>query len=192
MEYISIMKIISETIADGIGWRKSIYCAGCIHQCYNCHNPQTWDIDNGTFLSVQELYNEIMDDNPLLDGITFTGGDPMFQAKSFLELSKMIKANSKYDIWCYTGFLFEDIISNKDDKYELLKMIDVLVDGQYIDDLRDLNIAFRGSKNQRIIDVQESLKQNIIIELDYDSWYFKKIWNSFRTPSLYHYSNSIK
>ena len=165
MNMISVKGIIPETISDGIGWRKSIYCAGCSHRCYNCHNPQTWDIDNGTFVSIQELYNEIMKPHPILQGITFTGGDPMYQAKAFSELAKMIKANSQYDIWCYTGFLFEDIINNQDEKYELLKNIDVLVDGRYIDSLRDLTLAFRGSKNQRIIDVQESLKKNAVIEV---------------------------
>ena len=167
MEYISILDIEPQSMVDGEGVRAVIFCAGCDFKCYNCHNPKTWDIDNGYEVSVQEIYEKLnLERNPILHGITFSSWEPMLQAKSFLELSKMIKQNPKKDIWCYTGYLFEDIIRNKDEKYELLKMIDVLVDGQYIDDLRDLTLAFRGSKNQRIIDVQQSLMQNSIIDFN--------------------------
>ena len=91
----------------------------------------------------------------------------MFQAEEFYELAKMIKNNTNKNIWCYTGYLFEDILSAKDYKAELLKQVDVLVDGKYIDKLKSFQTPFRGSSNQRIIDVQESLKQNIIIEARY-------------------------
>ena len=89
----------------------------------------------------------------------------MYQAGAFCELAKKIKANSKYDIWCYTGYTFEEIINSHDEKYELLKQTDVLVDGRYIDKLSDPDLAFRGSVNQRIIDVQSSLKANKIVGL---------------------------
>ena len=161
---ISVIKIIQNSSVDGIGLRTAIYCAGCFHGCKNCHNPQTWDINNGKFVSIEDLYKIIMQ-NPLIKGVTFTGGDPMFQAGAFCELAKMIKANTEKTIWCYTGFTFEEIVENRDDKFELLKNIDVLVDGKYIDELCSLSLAFRGSSNQRIIDVQKSLIVDKIIEL---------------------------
>ena len=166
MKYeISGIGLNPESFVDGTGNRVVLYCAGCEHECYNCHNPDTWDINNGSFLSVQGIYDMLMADcTPLTTGITFTGGDPMYQAAAFGELAKMIKANTKYDIWCYTGYTFEEIINSRDEKYELLKNIDVLVDGRYIDKLRDLTLAFRGSSNQKIIDVKQSLKQNTAVE----------------------------
>ena len=170
MEYmISVKGLNPESLVDGDGIRAVIYCAGCSHRCKNCHNPQTWDINNGTFVSVQEIYDKVTEFNPLIDGITFTGGDPMFQAEAFHELAKMIKNNSQYDIWCYTGYTFEEIINSRDKKLELLKSVDVLVDGRYIDELKDLRLPYRGSSNQRIISVQESLKQNIAVDYELES-----------------------
>ena len=162
MDYkISVLKIIHDTIVDGIGLRTSVYCAGCDYKCRNCHNPESWDINNGTWLPIQDIYNEIIR-NPITS-VTFTGGDPMYQADSFCELAKLIKNNTAKNIWCYTGDLFEDIVSKKDSKYELLQQVDYLVDGRYIDELRKLNLPFRGSSNQRIINVQESLKRGEIV-----------------------------
>jgi len=164
MDYkISILKIIHDTIVDGTGLRTALYCTGCNHKCDGCHNPESWDINNGTPMSVADIYNEVIS-NPIAD-VTFTGGDPMFQAEAFCELAKMIKANTSKTIWCYTGFLFEDILPANDYKSELLKQIDVLVDGMYISKFKSYQTPFRGSSNQRIIDVQASLKQDRIIEL---------------------------
>ena len=96
--------------------------------------------------------------------MTFSGGDPMFQANQFLELAKLIKSNTQKTIWCYTGFTYDEIInSNDEDRKELLKYIDVLVDGKFVEKEKDLTLKFRGSKNQRIIKVQESLKQDSIV-----------------------------
>lgn len=164
---------IDESIVDGEGLRIAIFGAGCSHKCKNCHNPQTWNINNGTWLSVETVYNETNRNNPIISGITFTGGDPMYQAGAFTELAKMIKHNTNYDIWCYTGYLFEDIADSRDEKFQLLKNIDVLVDGRYIDELRDVSLAFRGSQNQRIIDVKQSLQQNDIVEYTLHSLYSK-------------------
>jgi anaerobic ribonucleoside-triphosphate reductase activating protein len=113
-------------------------------------------------MKIKDIYEEIISNT--LSDVTFTGGDPMLQAESFCELAKMIKINSKKNIWCYTGYLFEEIVRGKDKKYKLLKEIDVLVDGKYISELKDSKTLFKGSSNQRIINVQESLSKNIIIE----------------------------
>ena len=165
MDYnISVLKIIHDTIVDGTGLRTAIYSAGCNHKCYGCHNMESWDINNGEMMNIYDIYKEIIH-NPL-SNVTFTGGDPMFQAESFCELAKMIKENTNKTIWCYTGYTFEDILSAGDYKTELLKNVDVLIDGKYIAERKNPKILYRGSSNQRLIDVQESLKQNIIIETE--------------------------
>jgi len=166
---IYILDIVRESISNGIGYRAVIFCAGCNFKCYNCHNSKTWNMNNGYLVPIKEVYDHSgIKTNPIVSGVTFSGGEPMLQATAFIELAKMIKKSTNKNIWCYTGYRFEDLISRQDDKFKLLKMIDVLVDGQYMDDLRDLNLAFRGSKNQRIIDVQKSLQQKSVIELNYD------------------------
>jgi len=162
---ISVAGIYRETIVDGSGLRTSVYGAGCSHACNGCHNPQTWYIDNGTWLSVQEVFDQSrIAHHKISRGITFSGGDPMYQAKAFLELAKMVKSVPNKSIWCYTGYLFEDLICDRDDKYALLEYVDVLVDGRYVRELRDLTLAYRGSSNQRFIDVQESLKRGATVE----------------------------
>jgi len=165
MSMISVIGIAKETAVDGIGLRASLYGAGCPHACNGCHNPQSWDINNGTWFSVQDIFDRLnIAGSVLLSGITFSGGEPMSQPGAFCELAQMVKTIPNRDVWCYTGYLFEDLISNRDEKYELLTHVDVLVDGKYISELRDITLAFRGSSNQRIIDVKESLKQNTIVE----------------------------
>jgi len=170
MKYMIYIKdLLPESFVDGIGVREVIFCTGCDFKCKNCHNEQIWDMNSGYLIPIQEIYDNLsINKNSMVSGVTFSGGEPMQQAKAFYELGKMIKNNSQWNIWCYTGYLFEDIINSKDEKYELLQIIDVLVDGIYMHELRDLTLAFRGSKNQRIIDVQDSLRQNKVIELNYD------------------------
>ena len=171
---ISVADVVRESISDGIGVRRVLFGAGCSHGCPKCHKPQLWDIDFGAWVSVQEIFDEMkIIGNPLLSGVTFSGGDPMYQPEAFCELAKMIRAvpsanyrrkGSTMTVWCYTGYLFEDLISTHDSKYELLQNVDVLVDGRYVHELRDFRLIYRGSRNQRFIDVQESLKQGAVID----------------------------
>lgn len=140
-------------MVDGPGFRTSIYCAGCRHKCPGCHNPQSWDFSGGREMSTEELMRIIMAD-PYAN-VTFSGGDPMYQAAGFAELARAIHRRTNKDIWCFTGFRFEDLIQH--DQRELLEQLDVLVDGPYVASLRDPDLLFRGSSNQRIIDVQASL-----------------------------------
>ena len=140
-------------MVDGPGFRTSIYCAGCRHKCPGCHNPQSWDFSGGREMSTEELMRIIVAD-PYAN-VTFSGGDPMYQAAGFAELARAIHRRTKKDIWCFTGFRFEDLIQQ--DQRELLEQLDVLVDGPYVAALRDPDLLFRGSSNQRIIDVQASL-----------------------------------
>ena len=140
-------------MVDGPGFRTSIYCAGCRHKCPGCHNPQSWDFSGGREMSTEELMRIIVAD-PYAN-VTFSGGDPMYQAAGFAELARAIRRRTNKDIWCFTGFRFEDLIQH--DQRELLEQLDVLVDGPYVASLRDPDLLFRGSSNQRIIDVQASL-----------------------------------
>ena len=150
---IRVLSIIEDTMVDGPGFRTSIYCAGCRHKCPGCHNPQSWDFSGGREMSTEELMRIIVAD-PYAN-VTFSGGDPMYQAAGVAELARAIHRRTNKDIWCFTGFRFEDLIQH--DQRELLEQLDVLVDGPYVAALRDPDLLFRGSSNQRIIDVQASL-----------------------------------
>ena len=150
---IRVLDIIEDTMVDGPGFRTSIYCAGCRHQCPGCHNPQSWDFKGGREMSTKELMRIIVAD-PFAN-VTFTGGDPLYQCDGFAELARAIHSQTNKDIWCYTGFSFESLITRA--QRELLELLDVLVDGPYIEKLRDPDLLFRGSSNQRLIDVQKSL-----------------------------------
>ncbi len=150
---IRVLDIIEDTMVDGPGFRTAIYCAGCRHQCAGCHNPQSWAFDGGRDMTVEQLMQVIVAD-PFAN-VTFTGGDPMYQAAAFAELARAIHRDTNKDIWCYTGFTYESLI--QPEQRELLSQLDVLVDGPYVQRLRDPDLLFRGSSNQRLIDVQASL-----------------------------------
>lgn len=156
---LSVIDISEGTSVDGPGLRTSIYFAGCVHQCPGCHNPQTWDINQGKPTSIDDLlevikYNEFP--------VTFSGGDPFFQATEVAELARRIKQELNLNIWCYTGYLWENLLKHEE-FMPLLQNIDVIVDGPFIQARRDISLLFRGSGNQRIIDVQESLRKNEIV-----------------------------
>ncbi len=159
---ISILSIVHDTMVDGPGFRTSIYCAGCPNGCPGCHNPQSWDINNGTMTSTEDIMKEIMSD-PFAN-VTFSGGDPMFQAEGFAELARAIREQSNKTIWCFTGFKYENLLKNPK-QLELLKLIDVLVDGPFVQALRDEDLFFRGSSNQRLINVKKSLETGEVVEL---------------------------
>lgn len=143
---LRVIDIIDGTSVDGPGLRTSIYFAGCDHRCPGCHNPSTWDFDAGHDMTIDELMSRIIDND---FNVTFSGGDPLYQATPLNILANEIKNIGK-TIWCYTGFIYEKIADISPYK-ELLKNIDVLVDGPFIQSLRDTDLHFRGSSNQRII-----------------------------------------
>lgn len=157
---LSILEILEDTTVDGPGFRTAIYAAGCPNACVGCHNPQSWDIANGHTMSTQEILDIVLAD-PFAD-VTFTGGDPMFQPEGFAELAKAIKVCSNKNIWCYTGYTFENIIRNERQR-ALLQFVDVLVDGPFVQSLRDESLLFRGSSNQRLIDVRRSLEKGEVV-----------------------------
>ena len=143
-------------MVDGPGFRTSISCAGCNHQCPGCHNPKSWDFRGGKEMTVEQIMR-VIEADPFTRGVTFSGGDPMYQAAGFAELARQIHRRTQKDIWCYTGFTFESLIH--DDQRELLAELDVLVDGPFIEKFSDPDLLFRGSYNQRIIDVPRSLAE---------------------------------
>ena len=165
MTKISLLKIVESTTVDGPGFRTSVYCAGCVNACPGCHNPQSWDITHGIMTDVEDIANRILADD--LSNVTFSGGDPMFQPLAFAELARIIKQPSNKDIWCYTGYTYERIIKDAE-KRQLLEQVDVLVDGPFVQSLRDENLLFRGSSNQRLIDVKKSLAAGHVVQFEYN------------------------
>ena len=135
-------------MADGPGLRTSIYSSGCPHHCRGCHNPQSWDIANGKWMSIDEILDIIKADS--ISNVSFSGGDPFFQVEAFTELARRIKAETGKTIWCWTGYTIEQIRSDEHLSM-LLPYIDTLVDGPFILKQRDTTLLFRGSPNQRII-----------------------------------------
>lgn len=150
---IRILDIIDGTVVDGPGFRLSIYCAGCGHRCKGCHNPQSWDMCGGRSVTVAQLL-EMVKASPW--NVTFSGGDPFYQAAGFAYLARRIKEETSRTIWCYTGFTLEELVHENDThRMELLRSVDVLVDGPFVEELQDEQLRFRGSSNQRILEVGE-------------------------------------
>lgn len=154
-----IIDIVEGTSVDGPGLRTSIYFAGCAHACPGCHNRQTWDFAGGWQMSPAEVMERITSAD---FNVTLTGGDPMYQAEALLPLLRAV-ADAGYTVWCYTGFRWDEII---DDPVmaALLPYIEVVVDGRFVEAERDTDLLFRGSSNQRLIDVSASLDTGRVIE----------------------------
>lgn len=148
--------IQKDSIVDGPGLRTVIWTQGCPHKCPGCHNPETHSFRGGTLVSMEEVI-EIINNLENQDGITFSGGEPMMQPRECLVIAKRAKELG-YNVWCFTGFLFEDLLSSPD-RVEFLKYIDVLVDGKFDYNLKSYSTKYRGSTNQRIINVKSSLKK---------------------------------
>ena len=151
-----------ESIVDGPGLRFTVFVQGCPHHCPGCHNPQSHDFSGGKERSVQEIFAQIAK-NPLITGVTFSGGEPFCQPKSLAVLAEKIKTTG-LELAVYTGFFFEDLICDpSSDEFALLRLTDTLIDGPFLQDKRDISLDFRGSSNQRIIDVPASLTAGHVV-----------------------------
>lgn len=153
------MDIVRGTTVDGPGFRTSIYFAGCSHACPGCHNPQSWDFCAGNTMGIEEIMEIIREEE---FNVTFSGGDPLYHPEFVSELSEMIEKEG-YNIWLYTGFKWEEIISSEKMR-NAIQHIDVIVDSPFILAERDTDLRFRGSSNQRIIDVRKSLASGMLTE----------------------------
>ncbi|MBE7029425.1 MAG: anaerobic ribonucleoside-triphosphate reductase activating protein [Ruminococcaceae bacterium] len=157
---ICLMDITYSSSVDGTGFRDVLFVAGCPHRCEGCHNPKTWDFNAGKKVNCDEIFLNL--NKSSITNVTFSGGEPFCQAEALLYLARRIKKETKKTIWIYSGYLFEEIILDKI-KLNLLKECDVLVDGKFEKDKKGLNLKFKGSENQRIIDIKKSLKENKVI-----------------------------
>ena len=165
---LDLSGIVSDSIVDGPGIRTTIFCQGCPHHCPGCHNPETWAFGCGTPME-EETLMEIVRSNPLCRGVTFSGGEPFAQAAGFARLAKLLKAKG-YEVASYSGYTFEELLRGSEDQRELLRSIDILIDGPFLRDRKSLEIAFRGSTNQRILDVKKSLAAGQAVETTSKRW----------------------
>ncbi len=168
---LNVASVKGESVVDGPGLRVVVFSQGCIHNCKGCHNPQSHTFGTGKNISVGELYS-IISAFKLCKGITFSGGEPFCQPEPFAVLAKLLCENG-YEVACYTGFVFEELINSRSNnkwQKELLESIHILIDGPYIDERRSLELRFRGSDNQRIIDVPKSLASGKVVLVKDGRW----------------------
>ena len=155
---MKVAGIVKDSVVDGIGIRDVIFLQGCCHQCKGCHNPETWDMKGGTKLNIFQVGERLKDST---NDITISGGEPLLQFNEVLRFMCLTADYSSKRFWLYTGFTFEEIPREK--LLLLSKFVDVLVDGRYEEDKRDLNLLFRGSSNQRLIDLPKSIQEKRIV-----------------------------
>lgn len=164
---VQLAGIIYESLTNGPGMRRVLFAQGCRHNCKGCFNSHTHSFNGGQAFNIDNIVNDIKK-NPLIKGVTFSGGDPIEQADAFSLIAKEVKKLNK-NVWCYTGYTFEEILKNSEKESvlkELIENIDVLVDGKFDISKKDDALKYRGSSNQRIIDVKRSLSKGeaVIVE----------------------------
>lgn len=163
-----IAGVVNDSIVDGPGFRLAVFAQGCPHHCPGCHNPQTHDFDGGEVADTEEIIEKMIK-NPLLDGVTLTGGEPFCQPEACTEIARAAHT-AGLNVWSYTGYTFEHLLKEgTEPQRALLRELDVLVDGPFLLARRTLNCRFRGSNNQRLILVRESLDAGRTIELELQS-----------------------
>ena len=165
---LDLSGIVSDSIVDGPGIRTTIFSQGCPHRCPGCHNPETWEFGCGTEVPVEAIV-DIVKSNPLCRGVTFSGGEPFAQAEGFAKLAVLLKEQG-YEVASYSGYTFEELLEGSEDQKRLLETIDILIDGPFLQAEKSLEIAFRGSRNQRILDVRKSLAEGRAVETTSRRW----------------------
>lgn len=169
MSQLRVAGIVPESVVDGPGFRYAIFTQGCRHNCPGCQNPQTHDFEAGYVVDTDDLFAEMMED-PLIKGMTFSGGDPFEQPAPLAELAVKAHAAGK-DIMAYTGYTYEQLLAKAEQEpavMDLLRQTDVLIDGPFILAQRNLELKFRGSDNQRVIDVRQSLASGEVVTFEFE------------------------
>ena len=166
---IRIAGTVGDSIVDGPGLRMAIFFQGCPHGCAGCQNPEAWPLTGGSMITADALLTDI-DKNPLLTGVTFTGGEPLLRAGSLIPLAEAIVARG-LDLAVYTGWVFEDVLADGDeDVLRLLSFASVIVDGPFEINRKSLLLPFRGSANQRILDAKKSLAERRAVKTGDPAW----------------------
>lgn len=165
---MQLASIVEDSIVDGPGIRVTVFCQGCPHRCEGCHNPQSHLFEGGTPKTAQEVF-AVIKGSPLARGVTFSGGEPFAQAQAFAALAALLKADG-YEVASYSGYTFEELLAGTPAQQALLQQLDILVDGPFVLAQRNLDLRFRGSENQRIIDVPRSLAQKSAVLCTAERW----------------------
>ncbi len=165
---LNLAGIAQDSIVDGPGIRIALFCQGCPHHCEGCHNPETWPFEGGTPMEIADLL-DMIHDNPLCHGITFSGGEPFAQAEEFAKLAEQLKKEG-YEIASYSGYTFEELLDGTQAQRALLEQLDILIDGRFGLAERSLDLNFRGSRNQRILNVPASLAAGRAVEETSARW----------------------
>ena len=165
---VNLAGIVSDSIVDGPGIRTTLFAQGCPHHCPGCHNPETWDFSGGHEATTDQILG-IVRFNPISRGVTFSGGEPFAQAAGFAQIAKALKAGG-YEVASYSGFTFEELLEGTPEQKELLGWLDVLIDGPFLLTEKSLELPFRGSRNQRIIDVPKSLAAGQAVVITKGRW----------------------
>lgn len=169
---MNVLTLTTPDIENGIGCRVTMWVAGCSHHCEGCHNKHTWDYKQGTNLTSNSVWDKVVEacDHDYIDGLTVCGGDPLDQDKKSLKdlaewLKKFRQRFPNKNVWIYAGDTYEEILKDKE-KLNVIKQCDVLVDGPFVAKLHDQELAFRGSSNQRIIDLKQTFEGGYIVEIN--------------------------
>ena len=160
---LKIAGVVKESIVDGRGIRYTVFTQGCPHHCAGCHNPKTWPFEGGEVTTPQKLFEEFQK-NPILKGITFSGGEPFCQPGPLAELARLVHGIGK-DVTVFSGYTYEQLLEMKNPQVDaLLREADVLIDGPFLEAEKNLELTFRGSENQRLIDLKKTREtENIVL-----------------------------
>ena len=166
---VRLAGIVPESIVDGPGYRLAVFAQGCPHGCPECHNTQTHDPQGGALRDTGEVI-AMLGANPLVCGVTLTGGEPMMQPEPMAEIARAARQRGM-SVWCYTGFTLEALqAEGRSDRLRLLEQVDVLVDGPYLARERSLELLYRGSRNQRLIDMKRTLAEGTLRLYEPEAW----------------------
>lgn len=169
---INVAGIVNDSIVDGPGIRMTVFCQGCPHHCPGCQNEETWAFEEKNMLAPEEIL-ALIKRNPLVKGVTFSGGEPFAQPEGHTELAKLLHQNG-YEVAAYSGYTFEQLLNGTPAQQEMLRNIDVLIDGPFLLAQRTLEARFRGSRNQRILNVPQSLQERQAVWETRESWVSEK------------------